>query len=76
MKNEQKGAALISVFVIVLVFSLLGLAISQYLVNLNSSSLRDESLQKAFYLARSGANLVANWIYTNARNKPSILDEL
>lgn len=75
MKNEQKGAALISVFVIVLVFSLLGLAISQYLVNLNSSSLRDESLQKAFYLARSGANLVANWIYTNARNKPSILDE-
>ncbi len=70
--KEKKGSAIITVLIVMGVLTLLGTAILQYSVNDNLQVFNDEKRMQAHYLARSGAEAVADYII----NHPYEVDEL
>lgn len=72
--NNERGAALPLVLTIVIVMSLLGTAIWQYSVTDTLNVSREEHKMQAYYLARSGADLVASAIITNSVSAAALIN--
>jgi hypothetical protein len=70
--KDKRGSAIITVLIVMGVLTLLGAAVLQYSVNDNLQVHNDERRMQAHYLARSGAEAVANYII----NHPDEADEL
>lgn len=64
--KEKRGSAIITVLIVMGVLTLLGAAILQYSVNDNLQVHNDEKRMQAHYLARSGAEAVANYIMNHS----------
>jgi len=64
LKN-QKGSAMIVALIVMLVSSLLGSAMYQYSTASTMHVAKDEKHMQAYYLARSGADAVAEYIIKN-----------
>lgn len=59
---SEQGAALITVFMVIVVLMLLGTALAQYSLVDSLHVIRDEKRMQAYYLARSGADAVRAWV--------------
>lgn len=70
--KREKGSALIMVLIVMGVLTVLGAALLQYSLTDNLQVINDEKRMQAHYLARSGAEVVADYIMKN----PEDADEL
>jgi type II secretory pathway component PulK len=68
----EKGSALITVLIVMGVLTVLGAALLHYSLTDNLQVINDEKRMQAHYLARSGAEAVADYIMKN----PDGVDEL
>ncbi len=64
--NKRKGSALVIVLIIMLVLSILGTAIMRVAVAENTFAKRNEDRLQAYYIARSGAQSVAEYMIRDA----------
>jgi hypothetical protein len=64
--KDKRGSAIITVLIVMGVLTLLGAAVLQYSVNDNLQVHNDERRMQAHYLARSGAEAVANYIMNHS----------
>lgn len=62
MLRKRKGSALVTIFIFVVVLALLGVALLNLSVSDNDFSIFQAKNTKAYYVARSGAAAVANYI--------------
>jgi len=63
--NNEKGAALPLVLIVMIVLTLLGTALWYYGVNELGHSVREEKKARAYYIARAGAESVAKYIISD-----------
>lgn len=66
--KEQKGMALATVLIIVFILAILGTTIWHYSIRDVADAHRAEKKMQAYYLAKSGADAVAQYIITNPDN--------
>ncbi len=71
--RDDRGLALPLVLIVMLVLSLLGTAVWQYSVTDNIQVAREEKRMQAYYLARSGADAVAEYLTKNPSQVASII---
>ena len=69
----EKGSALITVLIVMGVLTVLGAALMHYSMTDNLQVFNDEKRMQAHYLARSGAEAVADYIMKNPENADELL---
>lgn len=73
LKDNETGIALPLVLVIVFALTLLGVAVWQYSVTDTIQVVRDEKRMQAHYLARSGADAVAEFLINNPSQAANVI---
>lgn len=68
LNNKRKGSALVMVLIIMLVLSILGTAIMRVAVAENNFAKRNEDRLQAYYIARSGAQAIAEYMIKDNYN--------
>lgn len=74
MFADQRGYALPLVLVVIVVFTLLGIALLQYSTTETIQVSRTEDRMQAYYLARSGAEAMAEHILSNPSTAAALYD--
>lgn len=72
LKNE-KGSAIVLVLIITGVLTVLGASLLHYSLTDNQQVINDEKRMQAYYLARSGAEAVADYIMKNPEEADNLL---
>ncbi|MEJ6950044.1 DUF7305 domain-containing protein [Natronospora cellulosivora (SeqCode)] len=63
--NNEEGSSLLLLLVVILVITILGVNLSRISLNQYQNTLREEKRIQSYYIAKSGANLVASAIENN-----------
>lgn len=68
--KKNNGSALVWVLVICLIFGLLGVAIGGIALSMNNRSINNNSRQQAYFTARSGADIILDYLNADINKYP------
>jgi type II secretory pathway pseudopilin PulG len=71
--KNREGGVLVIVLIVMMILSILGGTALSYAVSENRFSVHQENMQKAYYIARAGAQSVAEYMMKDPDNKASEL---
>lgn len=74
LKSNERGAALVTVLIVMLIALILGMALLQTALSDITQAARQEKKTTAYYLARSGADAVASYLMENPDELPAVIN--